>query len=116
AKDLRGEYVVALEGMVRERPSGMVNAKIKTGEIEVEAQALQILSESETLPFDPSDANVNEMLRLKYRYLELRSPELQKKLFLRSKFVHLVRNFFEQEGFVEVETPILWKSTPEGAR
>jgi aspartyl-tRNA synthetase len=116
AKNIRGEYVIALQGLVRKRPDGMVNPKIKTGEIEVEAKSLEILSEAETLPFQPDDESVNEMLRLKHRYLELRSPQLQQKLFTRSKFVHLVRNFFEQEGFIEVETPILWKSTPEGAR
>jgi len=116
AKDIRSEFVIALEGKVRHRPEGMINKKIQTGEIEVEATKIKILSEAETLPFAPDDESVNEMLRLKYRYLELRSPALQKKLMLRSKFVHLVRNFFENEGFVEVETPILWKSTPEGAR
>jgi aspartyl-tRNA synthetase len=116
AKDLRGEYVVAIKGLVKLRPSGMINSKITTGEIELEAESIEILSTSETLPFEPSDPNVNEMLRLKYRYLELRSPELQKKLFIRSRFCHLVRTFFETEGFIEVETPILWKSTPEGAR
>jgi aspartyl-tRNA synthetase len=116
AKDIRGEFVVAVQGKVRKRPAGMVNSKIQTGEIEVEAQRLEILSEAATLPFALDDEAVNEILRLKYRYIELRSPKLQKKLFLRSKFVHLVRNFFETEGFIEVETPILWKSTPEGAR
>lgn len=116
AKDLRREYVVAVEGLVQKRPEGMINKKIKTGEIEVVVEKLKILSTANTLPFDPDDANVNEMLRLKYRYLELRSPELQKKLFMRSKFCNIVRNFFEENGFVEVETPILWKSTPEGAR
>lgn len=116
AKNIRNEFVVALEGKVRSRPDGMINKKIKTGEIEVEATKIKILSEAETLPFSPDDESVNEMLRLKYRYLELRSPALQKKLIQRSKFVHLVRNFFEEEGFIEVETPILWKSTPEGAR
>ncbi|MDZ4676112.1 MAG: aspartate--tRNA ligase [Oligoflexia bacterium] len=116
AKNIRGEYVLAIQGLVKKRPTGMINPKIQTGEIEVEAVKLEILSEAETLPFQPDDESVNEMLRLKYRYLELRSPHLQKKLFLRSKFVHLVRNFFDQEGFIEVETPILWKSTPEGAR
>jgi aspartyl-tRNA synthetase len=116
AKNIRGEFVVALEGIVKKRPPGMINVKLETGEVEVEATRLEILSEAETLPFAPDDQTVNEMLRLKYRYLELRSPALQKKLILRSRFVHLVRNFFEQEGFIEVETPILWKSTPEGAR
>ncbi|MBK9292920.1 MAG: aspartate--tRNA ligase [Oligoflexia bacterium] len=116
AKDLRREFVIAVEGKVQKRPEGMINKKLKTGEIEVVAQRLQVLSTANTLPFDPDDANVNEMLRLKYRYLELRSPELQKKLFLRSKFCNIVRNFFDENGFIEVETPILWKSTPEGAR
>ncbi len=116
AKDIRAEFVLAIAGKVRKRPSGMTNPKLQTGEIEVAANRLEILSVAETLPFAPDDPAVNEILRLKYRYLELRSPELQKKLILRSRFVHLVRNFFEVEGFVEVETPILWKSTPEGAR
>lgn len=116
AKNLRSEFVIVVEGRVRRRPDGMINKKIQTGEIEVEATKIKILSEAETLPFSPEDDSVNEMLKLKYRYLQLRSPALQKKLILRSKFVHLVRNFFEEEGFVEIETPILWKSTPEGAR
>ncbi|MCC6276709.1 MAG: aspartate--tRNA ligase, partial [Oligoflexia bacterium] len=116
ARDIRSEYVLAVEGLVRKRPQGMINSKISTGEIEVEAKRIQVLSEAETLPFQPDDPAVNEMLRLKYRYLELRSPALQQKLFTRSKFLNVVRNFFDKEGFVEVETPILWKSTPEGAR
>jgi aspartyl-tRNA synthetase len=115
-KEIRSEFVVALKGIVKLRPPDMINKKIATGEIEVEVTILEILSESETLPFEPDDANVNEMLRLKYRYLELRSPSLQKKIILRSRFCHLVRTFFESEHFIEVETPILWKSTPEGAR
>lgn len=116
AKDIRREYVISVTGTVKPRPEGMTNTKIPTGEIEIVVEKLDVLSSANTLPFDPDDPNVNEMLRLKYRYLELRSPELQKKLFLRSRFCNIVRNFFEENGFVEVETPILWKSTPEGAR
>ncbi len=116
AKDLRKEFVISATGLVQARPTGMTNSKIKTGEVELIVSELKILSSAATLPFDPEDANVNEMLRLKYRYLELRSPALQEKLFLRSKFCNLVRNYFEENGFIEVETPILWKSTPEGAR
>jgi len=116
AKNIRGEYVIAVQGLVRARPEGMKNTKLATGEIEVEAKKLEILSEAETLPFQFEDPSVNEMLRLKYRYLDLRSPVLQKKLFIRAQFCHIVRNFFADHGFIEVETPILWKSTPEGAR
>lgn len=116
AKDFRGEYVIAIEGVVRERPNGMINKKIKTGEIEVEALRCEILNESATPPFQISDTNVGETLRLKYRYLDLRSPRLQNHLIVRHKALQSVRNYFSQNGFLEVETPILYKSTPEGAR
>lgn len=116
SKDFRGEYVVAIEGVVRERPSGMTNKKIKTGEIEVEAIRCEILNESATIPFNPADPNVGESLRLKYRYLDLRSPRLQSHLMIRHRAMQMVRAYFSGEGFIEVETPILYKSTPEGAR
>lgn len=116
AKDFRTEYVVAIEGIVRVRPSGMANAKMKTGEVEVEAVRCEILNTASTLPFQVDDNNVNEMLRLKYRYLDLRSPRLQNNLILRHKVAQLVRGFLSDNGFLEVETPILFKSTPEGAR
>ena len=116
AKDFRGEYVIALEGVVRERPSGMTNKKIKTGEVEVEATRCEILNESATPPFQISDTNVSELLRLKYRYLDLRSSRLQNHMILRHKALQKVREYFSQNGFIEVETPILYKSTPEGAR
>lgn len=116
AKDLRGEYVLALEGIVKARPDGMTNTKLKTGEIEVEAISCEILNESVTPPFQIDDENVNEMLRLKYRYLDLRSPRLQNHLIIRHKVAQLVRRFLSDSGFLEVETPILYKSTPEGAR
>lgn len=116
AKDFRGEYVVAIEGIVRARPEGMVNQKVKTGAIEVEATRAEILNVSATPPFRTDDENVNEMLRLKYRYLDLRSPRLQKHLMLRHSVAQHARKFLSDEGFLEVETPILYKSTPEGAR
>lgn len=116
AKDFRSEYVVAIEGVVRARPDGMKNAKLKTGEVEVEAVRCEILNSAATVPFQIDDENVNEMLRLKYRYLDLRSPRLQNNLIMRHKVARLVREFLSNAGFLEVETPILFKSTPEGAR
>ncbi len=116
SKDLRGEFVLAVEGVVRLRPDGMKNDKLKTGEIEIEAVSCEILNESATPPFKFSDSNVNEMLRLKYRYLDLRSQRLQQHLMTRHKVAQLVRKFLSENGFIEVETPILYKSTPEGAR
>ncbi len=116
APDLRGEYVVAIHGLVRARPVGMVNSKIATGEVEVEAVRCEILSEANTPPFQTDDPKVSETLRLKYRYLDLRSPRLQSHLIMRSKAVQVVRNYLADEGFLEIETPILYKSTPEGAR
>ncbi len=116
AKDLRGEYVVAIQGEVRERPEGMRNKKIKTGDVEVVALKCEILSEAETPPFLVDDPKVSELLRLKYRYLDLRSPRLQGHIILRSKVTKMVRDHLSERGFVEVETPILYKSTPEGAR
>lgn len=116
SKDLRAEYVLAIEGTVKARPAGMVNGKLPTGEIEIEATSCQILNEAATPPFQIDDQNVGELLRLKYRYLDLRSPKLQRQLILRHEVAQLVRRFLSEEGFIEVETPILYKSTPEGAR
>jgi aspartyl-tRNA synthetase len=116
AKDFRSEFVVAIEGTVRARPGGMVNTKLKTGEIEVVATRCEILNSAATVPFQIDDENVNEMLRLKYRYLDLRSPRLQNNLIMRHQVARLVREFLSTNGFLEVETPILFKSTPEGAR
>jgi len=116
AKDVRGEYVIAIEGTVKARPEGMVNKKVKTGEIEIEATRCEILNEAATPPFRPEDENVGEMLRLKHRYLDLRSPRLQNNLMTRHLVTQHVRQFFTEKSFIEVETPILYKSTPEGAR
>jgi aspartyl-tRNA synthetase len=116
AHELRGEFVVAVQGTVRARPQGMTNTKIPTGEVEVEVHLAEILSEAQTPPFLVDDPKVGETLRLKYRYLELRSPRLQRHLRVRHDVATQVRNFLSERGFLEVETPILYKSTPEGAR
>jgi aspartyl-tRNA synthetase len=116
AKEIRGEFVVALKGIVRKRPEGMKNKKLATGDVEVEVEALEILSEAKTPPFQVNDENVGENLRLKYRYLDIRSARLHGHLRLRHEIVRTVRETLSNEGFMEVETPILYKSTPEGAR
>ena len=116
AKNVRNEFVVALKGVVRDRPEGMQNKNLNTGEIEVEAEEFEILSEAETPPFQVDDDKVQENLRLKYRYLDLRSLRQQKYLRTRHECMQLVRKTLTDNGFWEVETPILYKSTPEGAR
>ena len=116
AAKLRSEFVIAVEGEVMAR-SGAVNENLATGEIEIRANSLRVLSESETPPFPiEENSKTREEVRLKYRYLDLRRPDLQKNLILRSKVAVLVRQFLADEGFLEIETPILNKSTPEGAR
>ena len=116
AGKLRSEFVIAVTGTVEAR-SGAVNPNLKTGEIEIRAKSLRILSESETPPFPiEEDSKTREELRLKYRYLDLRRPDLQRNLVMRSKVTTLVRAFMAKEGFLEIETPTLCKSTPEGAR
>jgi aspartyl-tRNA synthetase len=120
AAALRSECVIRVTGKVRQRPSGTNNAKIATGEIEVAASAMELLNAAEVLPFPVDDpevaAKVNEELRLRYRYLDLRRPEMARNLRLRSKVATATRVYFDEQGFLEVETPILFKSTPEGAR
>ena len=116
AEKLRSEFVVAVTGVIEKR-SGAVNENLATGEIEVRAKSIRILSESETPPFPiEADSKTKEELRLKYRYLDLRRPDLQSNIILRSKIVSAMRSFMANEGFLEIETPILCKSTPEGAR
>ncbi len=113
---LRSEFVIAVTGVVEKR-GGAVNENLATGTIEVRAKDLRILSESETPPFPiESNSRTKEELRLKYRYLDLRRPDIQKNLMLRSKIAMLTRAFLANEGFLEIETPVLGKSTPEGAR
>ncbi len=116
AEKLRSEFVIAVVGRVEAR-SGAVNENLATGAIEVRATELRILSEAETPPFPiEADSKTKEELRLKYRYLDLRRPDLQKNLILRSRVATLTRQFLADEGFLEIETPMLTKSTPEGAR
>ena len=116
AYTLRSEFVIAVTGIVEKR-GGAVNESLKTGELEVRAKTLRILAQSETPPFPIEDGiQTREEVRLKYRYLELRRPEIQRNLIMRSRIANLSRQFMAQEGFIEIETPMLGKSTPEGAR
>src|SRR5512133_2733997 len=120
AAALRSECVIRVTGKVRPRPAGTDNPKIPTGQIEVAASELEVLNYADVLPFpvdDPEVASkVNEELRLKYRYLDLRRPEMARNLRIRSKVATATRIFMDEQGFLEVETPTLFKSTPEGAR
>lgn len=116
AGELRSEFVIAVEGVVKKREAA-INENLKTGDIEIIAKSLRILSEAETPPFPIEEGiNTKDELRLKHRYLDLRRPDLQSNLILRSKVCNIVRSFLCDEGFIEIETPILQKSTPEGAR
>ena len=115
AVTLRSEFVAMATGKVRIRSS--INKEIPTGEIEIEVTELKILGFSETPPFEIlPDSNANEELRLKYRYLDLRRPDIQKNILTRHKIVKVTRDYFDDNGFIEIETPTLIKSTPEGAR
>ena len=117
AKQLRSEYVVSIKGTVKRRPVGTENPSLTTGNFELIAEDLLVLSPSVLPPFDPNDAGmIDENIRLKYRYLDLRREAMQRNLRLRSKAAQYTRLFFTGEGFIEVETPMLTKSTPEGAR
>ena len=116
AKELRGEYIAAVVGTVKERDEATINATLKTGEIEVVAEQVFILNDAETPPFEIENCKASEDLRLKYRYLDLRRPKMQENLILRHKVLMAVRRYFDSHGFIELETPILIKSTPEGAR
>ena len=116
AESLRSEYVIAVVGKVEKR-SAAVNENLKTGDIEIIATDIRILSESETPPFQiEENSQTKDEIRLKYRYLDLRRPDIQRNLMLRSKVAYLMRDFMMKEGFLEIETPMLCKSTPEGAR
>jgi aspartyl-tRNA synthetase len=117
ASQVRGEYVLRIWGKVRPRPAGQENPEMGTGEIEVVADTIEVLNEALTPPFPISEGlSADETLRLRYRYLDLRRPLMQRKLMLRHRVVSFIRRFLDERGFVEVETPILIKSTPEGAR
>lgn len=117
AEKLRHEYVIRVTGTVRQRPSGMINDKMKTGQIEVVGTQLEILNQSQTPPFLPDDRQVvNEDLRYRYRYLDLRRTDMQHNLRLRHHLVQCIRSYLNAQGFVDIETPMLTKATPEGAR
>src|SRR2546427_2397491 len=117
AKRLRSEYVIGVRGIVQRRSEDTVNPKLTTGEVEVLAREIRVLNEAKTPPFQISeDGPVSEDVRLRYRYLDLRRPRLQHNIGLRHKVTIAVRQFFDAHGFWEIETPILGKSTPEGAR
>ena len=117
ADTVRGEFVLAIRGKVMARPEGTVNENLATGEVEVYANELRILNKAKTPPFYIEDnIDVDENIRLKYRYLDLRRPEMQKTMILRHKVAKSIRDFLDNKGFLEIETPMLTKSTPEGAR
>lgn len=117
AEQLRAEFVVGIKGVVISRGEGNINSNLTTGEIEIEATDLIFYSEAETPPFEiKDDITTNEETRLRYRYLDLRRPQMQEKLLLRSKAYQSIRSFYHEHNFIEVETPVLMKSTPEGAR
>ena len=117
AKRLRSEFVIGLVGRVRRRSADTVNAKLATGDVEVVVRQLTILNEAKTPPFPiADDTPVAEDVRLKYRYLDLRRPRLQNNIVLRHRVTSVIRRYFDDNGFLEIETPILTKSTPEGAR
>src|SRR6185436_2681439 len=117
AKRLRSEYVIGVSGRVQRRSAETVNAKLATGEVEVMVRQLAVLNEAKTPPFPiADDTAVSEDVRLKYRYLDLRRPRLQNNIILRHRLTSAIRRYFDANGFLEIETPILTKSTPEGAR
>ncbi len=117
AEQIRSEFVIAARGKVSPRPEGTVNSKMKTGEVEIEITELLLLNRSETLPFMLDEfSEVAENIRLKYRFLDLRRTKLQQNLLMRHLVAKTVRNYFDDNGFIEIETPVLTKSTPEGAR
>ncbi|MDP3014679.1 MAG: aspartate--tRNA ligase, partial [Candidatus Subteraquimicrobiales bacterium] len=117
AEKVRGEYVLCVRGKVVKRPPGTENPRLSTGEVEIALSEIDILSSAKTPPFEIEEyTEVDESLRLKYRYLDLRRPDMVRNLVLRHKIVKTVRNFLDEQEFIEVETPILTKSTPEGAR
>ena len=118
AKKLRSEFVVEMEGNIKARPEKLINPNIETGKVELETEKLIILNESKTPPFEITEntANISEEIRLKYRYLDLRTERMKKNIEIRNLVVQFIRDFYTKEGFLEVETPILTKGTPEGAR
>ena len=116
AETLRNEYVIQVDGRLRVRPEGTENPEMETGEVELLAQSLRILNASETPPFQLDDDDVHDDNRLKYRYIDLRKPEMQQRMRLRARVTHFLRSWLEEHDFLDVETPMLTRATPEGAR
>src|SRR5258708_4028836 len=118
ASDLRLEYVIKMTGLVKKRPPKMVNDKLPTGSFEIEGKSLEILNKAEAMaiPVDTDGYEIDEETRIKYRYVDLRRERLAKNMLLRHKTIKFIRDFLNEQGFLEIETPILSKSTPEGAR
>ena len=116
AERVRNEFVLKVTGKIRARPDGTVNKDMRTGEIELLGLSIEILNESETPPFQLDDADVHDDIRLKYRYIDLRKPEMLERMRLRAKVTHFMRSFLEGDGFLDIETPMLTRATPEGAR
>lgn len=116
AEDVRSEYVININGTIAKRDASQVNPNIDTGEIEVIVNDIDVISKAKTPPFHIQDETVTEDVKLKYRYLDLRRPKLQNILKLRHRLKQSVSRFLDEEGFIDVETPVLSKSTPEGAR
>jgi aspartyl-tRNA synthetase len=116
AESVRNEFVLQVQGRVRRRPEGTVNPDMPTGQVEVLGKTLTVLNAAETPPFQLDDQDVQEETRLRYRYIDLRRPEMQEKIRLRARITHSMRSFLDSHGFIDVETPILTRSTPEGAR
>jgi len=118
AQKMKNEDVVEIEGTVRERPKGMENPKLETGKIELNGQSLKIISQAKTPPFElnKDTKDISEDIRMKYRYLDIRTDRVRNNLRLRHKVISFMRKYMEDRGFIEIETPILTKSTPEGAR
>ncbi len=117
ANFLRNEWVIEIIGKVNKRPSGMINKNLSTGKVEIEVQELKVLNKAKTTPFEINDdKELSEEIRLKYRYLDIRRTKMKRNLFVRHKITKTIRNFMDKKGFTEIETPILTKSTPEGAR
>ena len=116
ADSVRNEFVIQITGKVRRRPEGTINSDMATGEVEILGYNIEILNKAKTPPFQLDDTNVHDDVKLKYRYVDLRRPEMQNNLRLRSQVVKEMRKYLDEKGFLDIETPMLTKATPEGAR
>ncbi|MCB1802941.1 MAG: aspartate--tRNA ligase, partial [Gammaproteobacteria bacterium] len=116
AEQVRNEFVVRVKGLVRARPEGTTNPDLPTGEVEVLGRELEILNRADTPPFQLDEEDMSEELRLRYRYVDLRRPVMQERIMLRAKTTRTLRRFLDDNGFLDIETPMLTKATPEGAR